>query len=134
MLTKLHKSKRINDIIQKEQCEYINFEENIIVEVRPIVARPVYHTSSIPEILHIIMEPSLAMISPVAKDSLDFKNRLHKDYPNGTTLSTCDIKSLYTNIQHDHFYTVFEYWIEKLQNDLQLFRRFNNNLFLHKWN
>ena len=47
MLPKLHKSKRINKIIQKEQCEYINVEENIIGEARPIVTGPVYHTSSI---------------------------------------------------------------------------------------
>lgn len=38
MLPKLHKSKKINEIIQKEQSEYINVEENIIVEARSIVA------------------------------------------------------------------------------------------------
>ena len=68
MLPKLHKSKRINEIIQKQQCEYINIEENIIVEAHPVVAGPVYHTSGISEILHIIMEPSLAMISHIPKD------------------------------------------------------------------
>ena len=47
MLPKLHKSKRINETIQKQQCEYINIEENIIVEARSIVAGLVYHTSSI---------------------------------------------------------------------------------------
>ena len=41
MRPKLHKSKRINEIIQKQQCEYINTEENIIVEARPIVAGPI---------------------------------------------------------------------------------------------
>ena len=55
MLPKLHKSKRINEIMQKEQWEYINVAENIIVEARPIVAGPVYHTSSMSEIFHIIM-------------------------------------------------------------------------------
>ena len=44
------------------------------------------------------MEPSLAVISHIAKDSSDFKNTLDKHYPNGITLSTCDIKSLYINI------------------------------------
>ena len=78
MLPKLHKSKQINEIIQKEPCEYIIIEENVIVKTRPIVAGPVYHTSSISEILHVIMEPSLAMISHIDKDSFDFKNRLDK--------------------------------------------------------
>ena len=66
ILPKLHKSKQINAMIQKQQCEYINIEENIIVEARPIAAGSVYHTSGISEILHIIMEPSLAMISHIA--------------------------------------------------------------------
>ena len=76
MLPKLHNSKRINELIQKQQCEYINIEKNVIIEARPIVTSPVYHTSGISEILHIIMEPSLAMISDIAKDSFDFKDSL----------------------------------------------------------
>ena len=47
MLPKLHKIKRINEIIQTQQCEYINLEENIIAEACHIVAGPVYHTSGI---------------------------------------------------------------------------------------
>ena len=99
MLPKIYDSKRINEIIQKEQCEYINIEESIIVEV--------CHTG-ISETLHIIMEPLLEMISYIAKDSkidfknflylFDFKNRLDKHCPYETALSTCDIKSLYSNI------------------------------------
>ena len=44
------------------------------------------------------MEPSSAMISHIAEDYFDFKNRLDKHYPGGTTRSTCDIESLNTNI------------------------------------
>ena len=102
ILPKLHKSKQINEIIQTQQCQYINIEENVIIKDRPIVAGPDYHTSAKSEwnkirIPHIIVEPSLAMISHIVKDSFDFKNRLDKHCPTGTTLSTCDIKSLYTN-------------------------------------
>ena len=35
VVPKLYKSKRINEIKQKQQCEYINIEEHIIVEARP---------------------------------------------------------------------------------------------------
>ena len=35
----------------------MNIEENIIVEAHPIVAGPVSHTSSISQILYVIMEP-----------------------------------------------------------------------------
>ena len=40
----------------------------------------------------------------------------------GTTLSTCDIKSLDSNTRHDRFYTAVEYWTEKLQIDLPQLR------------
>ena len=71
------------------------------------------------------MEPCLEMISHIAIDSFDLKKRLDKHCPNGTTLSTCDIKSLDTNISYNLFYTTVEYWIEKLQNHLSLLRLFN---------
>ena len=51
----------------------MNIEENIIAEARPIVAGSVYYTSGISEIFHIIMEPSLAMILHIARDSFVLK-------------------------------------------------------------
>ena len=76
------------------------------------------------------MEPSLAMISHIVKDSFDFKNRLDKHCPNRATLSTCDIELLYSNIRYDLFYTAVEYWVQKYQNDLPLLRRFNKQFIL----
>ena len=90
----------------------------------------IYHTSDISEIFHIIMEPSLVLISRITKNSFDFKNRLDKHRPNETTLITCDIKSLYTNIQYDLFYRAVPYWIEKLQKNLLLLRRYNKQFIL----
>ena len=120
VISKLYKSKQINETTLKQRCEYINIEENVIVEARPIVDGPVYRTSGILEILHTIIEPYLEMISHIAIDSFDFKKRLDKHCPNGTTLSTCVIKSLDTNIAYNIFYMTVEYWIEKLQNHLSL--------------
>ena len=76
------------------------------------------------------MEPSLAMISHIAKDYFDFKNRLDKHCSNGTTLSTCYIKLLYTSIRHNLF--LYSSWIliEKLPNDLPLLQRFNKEFIL----
>ena len=112
MLLKLRRSKQINEIIQKQQCKYIKIEENIIVEAHPIVAGPVYNTSVISEILQIIMEPSLAMISHIAKDSFDFKIRLDKNCPIGTKLSTCDI---------NHYILTFDmmFFIQQLNTGLK---------------
>ena len=38
MLPKLHKSKEINEIMQRKRTEYIQIDEDILIEGRPIVA------------------------------------------------------------------------------------------------
>ena len=45
-------------------------------------------------------------------------------------MSSCDIKSLYTNIRHDVFYKAIDYWIEKLINEIPLLRRFTKAFIL----
>ena len=67
------------------------------------------------------MEPSLAMISHIAKDSFDFKNRLDKHCSNGTTLSTCD----------NHFILTFNmiFFIQQLNTELK-----NSKIIYHYCN
>ena len=62
------------------------------------------------------------------KDSFGFAQRLEKKYRKNTLLSTCDIKSLYTNIHHDLFPTDIEHCIEHLHNNLPLIQRFTKQL------
>ena len=45
MLPKLHKSKKINEIIEIKRTEHIQVDEDILVEGRPVVAGSVFHTS-----------------------------------------------------------------------------------------
>ena len=130
MLSKLHKSKEISEIIEIKRTEYIQIDEDISIEGRPILAGPVFHTSGISKILHCIMEPALSLIPHIVKDSFDFTQRLEKQCQNNKLLSTCDIKSLYTNIRHDLFLTAIEYWIEHLQNNLPLLQRFTKQFVL----
>ena len=49
--------------------------------------------------------------------SFYYTQRLERKCQNNTLLSMCDIKSLYTNIRHDLFYTAIEHWTELLQNN-----------------
>ena len=56
MLHKSHKLKEINKIIEIKCAEYIQIDEDILIEGRPIVAG---HTSGI---LHCIVEPALSFI------------------------------------------------------------------------
>ena len=74
------------------------------------------------------MEPALSLIPHIVKDSFNFTQRLEKQCQNNTLLSTCDIKSLYTNIRQDLFLTAIEYWIEHLQNNLPLLQRFTKQV------
>ena len=60
ILPKLHKSKEINEIIQRKRTEYIQIDEDILIEGRPIVAGPVFQTSGISETLHCVMETALS--------------------------------------------------------------------------
>ena len=125
MLPKLYKSKKMNKI-----TEYVQIDEDILIEGRPIAAGPVFHTSEISEFLHCIMEPALSLIPHIVKDSFDFTQRVDKQCQNNTLLSTCDIKPLYTNIRHDLFLTAIEYWIEHLQNNLALLQHFTKQFVL----
>ena len=76
------------------------------------------------------MEPALSLVPHIVKDSFDFTQRVEKQCQNNTLLTTCHIKSLYTNICHDLFLKAIEYWIEHLQNNLPLLRCFSKQFVL----
>ena len=103
MLPKLHKSKELNDINMVANIAHINVDKILTIEGRPIVVGPSYHTSVVSQILHVIMEPILSFIKHILKDSFDFIDQIDTLCTVNTILSTCDIKSLHTNIKHDVF-------------------------------
>ena len=106
-------SKELKEIIKNQNFEYISITENLQTEGQPIVTGPVYCTSGISEMLLKIIEPFVSLIPHILKDSLDFSERLDTTCTEATLLSSCDIKSLYTNIRLDVFYKAIDYWIEK---------------------
>ena len=126
----------LNDIILAKNSEYINVDkiltiEGLTIEGRPIVAGPCYHTSVVSQMLHVIMEPTLSFIKHILKDSFDFIDRIDTQC---TVNTICDIKSLYTNIQHDVFYKPIEYWIDKFHDDIPLLSRFTKAFSLEGLN
>ena len=66
---KLHKSKDLNEIIENENSEYISITKNLQIEGQLIVAGPVYYTSGISQMLHLILELSLSFITYILKHS-----------------------------------------------------------------
>ena len=127
MLPKLHKSKRIDEIITSQQKEYIHItDEDIVLEGRPICSGPCYFTRGVSLIIHEILVPCVDMIDHIVRDTFDFKDRIAKSCEEeDTVLCTWDIKSLYTNIRHELFIESVDYWIRKFQYDLPLLRRFS---------
>ena len=80
------------------------------------------------------MEPTLSFIKHILKDSFDFIDRIDTQCTVNTILSTCDIKSLYTNIKHDVFYKAIEYWIDKFHDDIPLLSQFTKTFILEGLN
>ena len=134
MLPKLHKSKELNDIIMAKNSEYVNVDKILTIEDRSIVAGPCYHTSVVSQFLHVLMEPTPSFIKHILKDSFDFIDRIDTQCTVNTILSTCDLKSLYTNIKHDVFYKAIEYWIDKFHDDIPLLSRFTKAFILERLN
>ena len=134
MLPKLHKSKKLNDIILAKNSEYINVDKILTIEGKPIVAGPCYHTSVVSQMLHVIMESTLSFIKHVLKDSFDFIDRIDTQCTVNTILSTCEIKSLYTSIKHDVFYKAIQYWIDKFHDGIPLLSRFTKAFILEGLN
>ena len=112
-----------------KSSEYINVDKILTFEDRPIVAEPCYHTSVVSQILHVIMEPTLSFIKHILKDSFGFIDRIDTQCTINTILSTCDIKSLYTNIKHDVFYKAIEYWIDEFHDGFHYFHDLLKHLF-----
>ena len=84
------------------------------------------------------MEPTLLLLNirklEYLKDSFDFMDRIDTQCTVNTILSTCDIKSLYTNIKHDVFYKAIEYWIDKFHDGIPLLSRFTKAFILEGLN
>ena len=130
MLPKLHKCKRLNEIISENPMEYLSINEDLDIEGRPIVAGSAYNTHGISILIHKIMESSLKHISHILQDTFDFVERAEKKLKIGTVLGVADIKSLYTNISHELGLKALEYWIEKLKDQLEYLQRFSKNFIL----
>ena len=112
-----------------KNSEYIKVDKILTIEGRPIIAGSCYHTSVVSQIFHVIMEPTLSFIKPILKDSFDFIDRIDTQCTINTIFSTCDMKSLYTNIKHDVYYKANEYRSDKFHDDIHYFHDLLKHLF-----
>ena len=131
MLPKLHKSVEVNSVVEAERKEYIHIPGGVTdLDGRPIVSGPSFHTRNLSVMIHCILLPCLDHIKYILRDSFDFQEKLdHQCHPD-TLFVTWDIKSLYTSIRHDLFYTAVEFWLDKLGDRIPLLNRFGRNFVM----
>ena len=113
-LLKVHKSKQINEAIQRQNNEYIEIHEPDDLTVRPVVVGPNCPARPLSQLINIILKPFLIHIKSYVKDNLDFLRKCSRKNNDTTTYSfTFDMKSLYTSISHDYGLEAISFWIEK---------------------
>ena len=123
MLPKLHKSRRVDEII----LEYIHVkDETISLDGRPISSGPCYFTRGLSLIVHAILLPIIDFIPHILKDTFDFVERFNTTCTADTLIATWDIESLYTNLRHDLCIRAIQYWLEIFHTRIPLISRFNN--------
>ena len=103
---------------------------NIKVGGRLVVAGPIYYTHKLSTLLHIILSPTLKHITYIIKDTFDFADKACKNNIIGMKIGVADIKSLYTNINHDLGLKTVYFWIHKLKGKISLLKRFPKNFIM----
>ena len=91
-LPKVHKSKTINEEIQKTKTEYISVTQPQDLNFRPIITGPVCITSRLGDFLDILLKLYVVLIKSYIRDDIDFLDKIQPDI---------DVTSMYTNIDNE---------------------------------
>ena len=75
MLSKLHKSQGLHEIIAQNLSRYIQISEILDIEGQTIVAGSACYTHETSMLIHKIIEPSLKEISHIRKDTFYFAEK-----------------------------------------------------------
>ena len=71
-LSKIHKSKLIQNAIKEQQKEYVHITEPSDLKLRPTVAGPICSTRPLSNLTDILLKPFLLHLKSYIKDNLDF--------------------------------------------------------------
>ena len=126
-MSKLQKSKIIQEAIQVKNCEYIKIYDPLDLTLRPIAAGPSCPTRRLSNLIDILLKPFLIHIKSYIKDNLDFLAKCSRENKWDTILTTFDVVGLYSNIPHEYGLEAFEYWLDKFPESLH--QDFLRNLF-----
>ena len=113
VLPKIHKNSRIKDKFKNCNSEYVHMDVPNDLKGRPITAGPCSPTRGLSELLERLLSPFVSRLKTYVKDDRDFLSRLPRFIDYDCELLSCDIISLYTNIQHDLGIDALRYWLSK---------------------
>ena len=85
----------------------------IFFTLRPIVGGPKYPTSHLSNFIDILIKPLVIHVKSHLRDGIEFLNKLPRNVPMETIMTSFDIVSLYTNIPHDLGVEAIDYWIKE---------------------
>ena len=127
-LSKIHKSKLIQNAIKEQQKEYVHTIEPSDLKLRPIVAGPICPTRPLSNLIDILLKPFLLHVKSYVKDNLDFLSKCSRENYGDTLLVTFDVVNSYTNIPHTFGLEALDYWLENHPESLHA--RFNKEFAL----
>ena len=107
---------------------YVKCDSPDDLKMRPIVAGPSCPTHRLSNLIDILLKPFFKHVRSYIRDSVDFLNHLPKHVDQGSYFVTFDVKSLYTNINHDIGLEAISYWLDNFPDDLH--PRFHKNFIL----
>ena len=130
-LSKVHKSKQINEKCKLAQSNYVEITEDILdLKLRPIVAGPSCHTQRLSNLIDILLCPftnTWSVTWGIQQISL-MHNNIPETVPKDTILASFGIESLYSNIPHALGLEEVDYWLEKYPETLN--SRFTKDFIL----
>jgi hypothetical protein len=114
---KIHKSKKINESMQKGYALDIKIPAVLVdLPFRYIQGDVAGPTCKLSELLDILLKPYLTLTPSYIRDSVDFLNKLPDVPPEeveDTYMVTCDVINMYPNISLPLGLAAIKYWIEK---------------------
>ena len=97
-LPNIHKSQSIITHTENHRRSYLKIPLSFDLSFRPIVGGPICPTNHLSNLIDILIKPMLTFVKTNLRDVIEFINKLQRNVPNDTILTSFDITSLYTNI------------------------------------
>ena len=125
-LPKVHKSRLIitETLSTKSKLKEVNRPHDLTF--RPIVGGPIFPTSHLSYFIDTLIKPLVIHVKSHSRDGIEFLNKLPRNVPMETIMTSFNIVSLYTNIPHDLGVEAIDYWIKEYPDSIpaRFFRSF----------